>query len=178
MNSLSHILHVLPISFSFDLKFDAGVKRSVSRRFLFWSGWAENEVCSAGVRGDAGRGRCVQALPVGAVCVRQGAHVPRVAAHKDCERWARQLLCAQIRAHAGAHALSNARGHCCQPCEPRRDRPDSQTISVSGLIAVSEITVSLWCAKNVFSNNLVKLRLIFCYSINVSDVNSIFLVNF
>jgi hypothetical protein len=49
---------------------------------------------------------------------------------------------------------------------------------VSGLIAVSEITVSLWCAKNVFSNNLVKLRLIFCYSINVSDVNSIFLVNF
>lgn len=83
-----------------------------------------------GVGGDARRGRCLQAVPVGAVCVRERSDVPRVDPDEDREWRARQLLGAQVRAHAGAHPQPDAGGHRGQSAEPRGDRPDTETVQV------------------------------------------------
>ena len=81
--------------------------------------------------GDARRSGRLQALPVGAVDVLQRRPVPRVDPDEDRQRRTRFVLRTQIRSHAGTHTQSNARGHCGQLAESRRDRTNSQTLQVT-----------------------------------------------
>lgn len=80
------------------------------------------------LRGDEGRSRGLQAVPVGAERLRQGPDVQGVAVDEDRERGEGQLFRAEIRKDAGTDQIADAGRHRGEPAESRGDGPDTETV--------------------------------------------------